>query len=646
MSRILTPTIAAPDADITTTSSEARAWLRGLRLFFGYLAIILLAAILITFGVEAVLRGSPGQAFAFLIDPSRPAPATVALIALTLIGVDALTRRPTQSVLIVAPVLLLLAWIGHEKRFYLGDPPYPTDFLYARQIVELMPLMVVERPMTGLLIALATIAGAALLFLLWRRSRFLPKTGLVGRVARLAIAIPPLFYFATHMDYASHSPLRSSMKISPKMWDQTANYQHNGLILAFSLNVPMANVAAPVGYSAQSMEAIAMDAGAAFVPARRPDIIMVMSESFWDPKRLPGVEITPDPIAFTRSIQSGHTFSPEFGGMTANAEFEALTGFSNAFLPYGSIPYQQYVRGEFPSLASFLKEEGYATLAIHPFQSWFWNRGNVYEAFGFDRFLSEENMEPLEKRGRLASDAALTDLLISEADASDDPIFAFAVSLQNHGPYEPGRYPDERIDVNSDGGEAARAAIHTFSEGMMDSDLAFKRLIEWAQKRKRETVIVFFGDHLPPLGQTYVSTGFMERTVSNRFGPPEELTRERETPLSVWSNRKGTIEDIGTISPAFLPLHVLRAADMKHPFYTGFLDAVHERWAVIDRHLAVGQDGSTREGWGRGALLDPLLRDYRLIQYDTMFGSRYGTERLFPPVDAPLVAGRNNRINW
>ena len=67
-------------------------------------------------------------------------------------------------------------------------------------------------------------------------------------------------------------------------------------------------------------------------------------------------------------------FSPEFGGMTANVEFEALTGFSNAFLPAGSIPYQQYVRAPTPSMATFLKSEGYETRAIHPGTNWFWNR--------------------------------------------------------------------------------------------------------------------------------------------------------------------------------------------------------------------------------------------------------------------------------
>lgn len=642
MSRIFHP-VASATPDITAISLRAR--LRPLVHALIYLTLIVAAAASLTLSVEAILRGSPGEAFGFFVDPARPALATTGALALALIGIDAFTRRPGQSVLVLAPVLLVLAWVGLQKRFYLGDPPYPTDFLYARQIVELLPLMVAERPVTGLLIVATILAASAFLIILWRRSRVLPATKFRARLVRLAIAAPLLGYFALQMDYARYSQLRAALNISPMMWDQAANYRHNGLVMAFALNVPMANVTPPAGYGAASVNAIEVLQPTAFVPMRKPDIIMVMSESLWDPTRLPGVKITPDPLAFTRSVQSGHVFSPEFGGMTANVEFEALTGFSNAFLPYGSIPYQQYVRGEMPSLARFLGQEGYSTLAMHPFQSWFWNRGNVYEAFGFDRFLSEENIEPLEKRGRLASDAALTELLIREVDASPEPVFAFTVTLQNHGPYEADRYPDDRISVETGAGQAARSAIGSFAEGMMDSDHALARLLEWAENRERETIVVFFGDHLPPLGRTYVATGFMEGNVSNRFGSAADLTRERETPLVIWSNRHGPLKQLGTLSPAFLPMQVLRAARMEHPFYTGFLGEAYQRWHVVDRHLLVDSDENAAEGW-TPASADPILRDYRLIQYDVMFGGRHGMHRFFPPHEAPFVAQRRGQTAW
>ena len=176
------------------------------------------------------------------------------------------------------------------------------------------------------------------------------------------------------MDYATFSWTRDRLQIIPIMWDQKENYASNGFAIAFALNVPMAKVKAPPSYEDEVIDAIGPAATGVSMPAEKPDIIMVMSESFWDPTLLPGIDdhARSDSERPRRAVR--HVFSPEFGGMTANVEFEALTGFSNAFLPYGSIPYQQYVRGAVPSLATFFRGEGYATRAIHPFEGWFWNR--------------------------------------------------------------------------------------------------------------------------------------------------------------------------------------------------------------------------------------------------------------------------------
>ena len=257
---------------------------------------------------------------------------------------------------------------------------------------------------------------------------------------------------------------------------------------------------------------------------------------------MPGTTITPDPMPNVRAVRSGSMFSPEFGGMTANVEFEALTGFSNAFLPYGSIPYQQYVRGPVPSLASFFRAEGYETTAIHPFEGWFWNREHVYDSFGFDRFLSIEKLPPMASRGPLVSDDALTEEIIRRADATERPFFTFAVSLQGHGPYEPNRYRDAEVKVDSIASYRTRQSIQSYAEGIADADRSLKRLMDWAAQRDRHTVIVFFGDHLPPLNKGYTETGFLKEPVPERREPPQALAAHRETPLVVWSNRTGTLQ--------------------------------------------------------------------------------------------------------
>ncbi|TJU87896.1 MAG: LTA synthase family protein, partial [Mesorhizobium sp.] len=413
----------------------------------------------------------------------------------------------------------------------------------------------------------------------------------------------------------------------------------NGFALAFALNVPMAHVSAPAGYSDKAIAAIERSAVTASVPAEKPDIIVVMSESFWDPTKLPGVTITPDPIPNVRALRSGYMFSPEFGGMTANIEFEALTGFSNAFLPAGSIPYQQYVRTPTPSMATFLKSEGYQARAIHPGTNWFWNRGAVYADFGFNDFKSEETLPPMEKRGPLASDAAMTDEIIREADASEQPVFFFAVSLQNHGPYEPNRYYNPTHKVQAPISQWARESLLSYAEGSADADRGLERLVEWAKKRSRPTVIAFFGDHLPPLGPVYVETGFLKDNVAPRKeASPQDALQHHETPLVIWSNRTGPAEDLGAVSPAFLPYHILKTAGITHPYYTGFLGEMRERYRVVDRNLLLTPAGEATPDWARQKDIDPAIRDFRLLQYDMMFGKRHAAPDFFPETVDKVVA--------
>ncbi|MEP9371120.1 LTA synthase family protein [Mesorhizobium sp. KR1-2] len=595
------------------------------------LALTFAISTVLVFCIELVVRGSLAPTLLFFQQPFRPGWTTVALFALLLIFLDALLGRAHHALLLVAPLVLLLAFIGHQKSLYLGDPLYPADILYARQIFELLPLLASDRPVAAAAIALGALAGVALLVAAWNYwCRSMPALSLRGRLGRLALTLPLLVFFGSIMDYATFSWARDRLQIIPMMWDQKENYNSNGFAIAFALNVPMAKVAAPSGYSAEAISAITgPEAAAPVVPSDAPDIIVIMNESFWDPTLLPGITITPDPIVNVRALQSGHIFSPEFGGMTANVEFEALTGFSNAFLPYGSIPYQQYVRGPIPSLASFLRSEGYDTRAFHPFAGWFWNRTPVYKAFGFEHFMSQENLPPLATRGPLASDAALVEEIIREADTTRDPLFFFAVTLQNHGPYAPNRYDDPTHTVDGDVSSKARDSILSYAEGAADGDRALGRLIDWARKRNRHTIVAMFGDHLPPLGPVYVETGFMESNVAKRRAPLPEMSVQHETPLVVWSNRTGPAKT-GSVSPAFLPLHLLETAGISHPYYTGFLGELRGHYRVVDRNLLVGADDETTPDWSREKAIDPAIRDFRLLQYDMIFGRQHAAESFFP----------------
>ena len=254
-----------------------------LRLALAITVSLLISATLVL-AVEIVARGSVGSALGFLREPLRPGWTTIAFFALLLTCLDALLGRAHLALMITAPLVLAVAFISKQKAYYLGDPLYPTDFLYSRQIVELLPLLVRERPWTAVAVAAGLAVLAVLLFVGWfywcRHGKMLSWK---ERSLRLIIAVPALAAFASVMDYSTFSWARDRMQIVPIMWDQKENYAFNGFTFAFALNLPMANVAAPAGYSAAAIDKLSGLPVATTSPDEKPDIIIVMSESFLGP---------------------------------------------------------------------------------------------------------------------------------------------------------------------------------------------------------------------------------------------------------------------------------------------------------------------------------------------------------------------------
>jgi phosphoglycerol transferase MdoB-like AlkP superfamily enzyme len=132
----------------------------------------------------------------------------------------------------------------------------------------------------------------------------------------------------------------------------------------------------------------------------------------------------------------------------------------------------------------------------------------------------------------------------------------------------------------------------------------------------------------------------MKEPVASRRAPQAEMSREHETPLVIWSNRGGAVKDVGSMSPAFIPMHLLKLAGIRHPYYTGFLGRVHDRFRVVDRTLLIGADGKAHPDWARRQPVDRVIRDMGLLQYDMMFGQRAGTWSFFPEIEALSAQAR------
>ena len=565
----------------------------------------------------------------FLQVSMRETGVTILVMASVFVFLDTLLRRRYFSMLPLAFPLILIALISRQKLGYLSEPLYPWDLIFAEQIYKLLPELAREKPdlafaelFGGLVLTVITLWVISLIFRKQRNKR--PGRPVIASSLLVLTAVIICINTATGQKW-----VQDVLKIQAMPWVQIENYRQNGFILAFAMNMESALIEHPemsvntllqeiAAASAEPTASVAVDNG------QQPDIIIIMSEAFWDPTRLPGVHSTPDPMPTIRALSSGDIFSPSQGGNTANVEFELLTGFTNAFLPAGSVPYQQYIHRNTPSIIWTLKAHGYETIALHPYYKHFWNRDNVYKYLGFERFMGLEDMPGLTNRGPFVSDSALMTQLYETLEATPQPKAVFVVTMQNHGPYEKGRYDQPNITAQMDKKINEYDAVQTYSQGIHDSNTALTSLLGKLSLRARPSLLIFFGDHTPYLGPNlaaYRESGLIKSSTSEPLNK-SEYAHLRKTPLVIWSSITGAkgSQTGGVLSPSMLPSLIMKELNIQHPFYSGFLRKISETLPVIDRRMLLNKDGQWIENW-RGHE-SQSLQEYHSIQYDMMFGNQ------------------------
>jgi hypothetical protein len=293
------------------------------------------------------------------------------------------------------------------------------------------------------------------------------------------------------------------------------------------------------------------------------------------------------------------------------------------FAPHGSIPYQQHIHRPLPALPRVLADSGYRTVAVHPYARWFWRRDEVFPLFGFQKFLSLENYDAIPHIGHYASDTWLTQEIIRLLDVPDDrPLFLFAITMQNHGPYDFPRdgSPSGEIHIESDLPPDSQQFLRVYARGVSDGDRMLATLAKYVQDRKRPTLLVFFGDHLPYLGpayQVYRQSGFL--------GQNQSLTKQQKhcllhrVPVAYLANfpYEAPAQDI---SINFLAPLLLQAMNVELPPQMRLARKAMDRFPILAASWCMGADG-TINSYDAG--LDEILEDYQMLQYDLIFGDQY-----------------------
>lgn len=351
-------------------------------------------------------------------------------------------------------------------------------------------------------------------------------------------------------------------------------------------------------------------------PLQKPNVIVIMSESYWDLTKLNGITFSKDIAENVHKYQKGQLAPPAIGGGTANTEFEALTGMSLYFMSPGIIAYNAYLRTETPSVASIFKNNGYTTTAIHPNGGWFYNRDKVYNYFGFEKFYDIESFDmETQTKGPHISDYALVDKVLETLNSSDKPAFIFAVSMQNHDPYND-KYTSFDVNIESNQLNASQKNIVSgYAQGLYDADQSLGKLIETLEKSDKPTLVYFFGDHAPRLGSLddYYN-------IYNNLGVKEAVKAEQgigelkyyTTPLATWSNFRDMRSFSNVISPSHLSYEMLKDAGVDYPSYLNIIPQLESKYPIM--HLKNMELVNPE---------DELVKDYRLIQYDLLFGNKY-----------------------
>lgn len=415
--------------------------------------------------------------------------------------------------------------------------------------------------------------------------------------------------------------VQKKLRLYDKLFTPTTIQFKNGTVTAFLMELQYMSVEKPSGYNEKDAREALASYETAGTPANTPNIIVVMNEAFSDPAVLGGFTTNEDYMPFVHSLLRGaeDTVSGLLnvsvkGGNTANTEFEYLTGNSMAFLPYGSIPYQQYIKNETPSMASWLSGFGYRTVAMHPYRAAGWDRNKVYPLMGFDEMYFQEFYKDSGVIRKYVSDEADYEKIIQiyEQKEPGEPLFLFNVTMQNHSSYNDwADYDNFSPDITVDGSDSE--VLSAYLSLMKLSDQATERLVDYFAKEEEDTVIVFFGDHQPT--DSVVNPVLKLNGTSSSSLSAEEEALRYQVPFFIWANYDIEEESGLNISANYLASRTLDAAGLPKPGYFSFLSELEKQAPVISANHVSLSDGTFSSADDQ----DELLREYKTFQYHQLF---------------------------
>lgn len=424
--------------------------------------------------------------------------------------------------------------------------------------------------------------------------------------------------------------------MNTETWLQKGTFK-NGYVLNFVLSARDSFVSEPDGYEVETITELenkykntkSNPIGENLT--KEPTIIVVMNESFADLSVIGEFKtnkpLTPFLDSLTENTIKGYALSSIFGAKTPNSEWEFMAGGSMAFLPSGSIVYQQYLKDTPSSMVSTLKNEGYTCVAMHPYYETGWSRNLVYPKLGFDESYFWDYFDQSQLIREYISDEELYNKIIDryETRKVNEKLFIMSVSMQNHGGYtkDYDNFEEKYYKV----GRSYTDANQYFSL-VRESDDALRDFISYFENLDEPVEIVFFGDHQPSLNQKFYK-------ILNGKGLSGLTMKELEAlytvPFFIWTNYDTPEETVEITSLNFLSSMALERAGIELPAYNQFMLDLME---VVPAINARGYYSLEKQKYihvedALGKELDWITR-YESLQYNGMFDTKNKSEIFFP----------------
>jgi len=441
------------------------------------------------------------------------------------------------------------------------------------------------------------------------------------------------------MNRIQEPEVKQELGLFVELFSPTRMQQLNGVTANFLMSIEYMSVEKPDNYSVKltcdTLDSLLINSKEElyefnqFIESAdtRPNIIVIMNEAFSDLSIIGDFTTNEDYMPFIHSMKDdtikGNVFVSVKGGNTANTEFEFLTGHSLAFLPNGSVPYQQFLFEDSISLAWQLKDLGYNVSAMHPYGSGGWNRYKVFPYLGFDEIYFSDSFENPEYIRNYISDREAYNKVIDIYESKDenDREFIFVVTMQNHGGYEQ-EYENFIPDISADIEDTA--GVYQYLSLIKESDLAFEELVSYFREEEEDTIILMFGDHQP---SDYVTRGIYEKN-----GLLGELTLEQSqnsyvTPFIIWANYDIEEKEVDKTSANFLSIILLQQAGIELTKYQEALLEISEVLPVITANIHIDSEGNYHPN--NETVYEELLYKYAVLQYNGLNDRKNRIDRIF-----------------